>query len=549
MPPVLLEHILATIGEGVTVHDATSRLVGHNRAAEIILGLTTDEMKAPFQLPPPASAQWENGERIRPDELPASVALRTGVPVENVLMRITRRDGSTRWIRGSARPVIIAGDQMAVSTFADVTDLRLSLDDVWHLAHRDPLTGLVTRLKLEQLCEAAVERATVDASRVAIIAFGLDHFSLLNQRLGALAGDEALVQSSERLSRAMRPNSALARIGSDQFGVLVEQAGDDADLAALALELRALAEEPLTVGGTTYIPSVSVGVASFPTDAATHGDLLIAAQGALDEAKRQERGSVLFFHDFSSDLGVHYAVQQGIRRAIDLGSVRLWYQRVVTVNSLRDAGVEALFRLDEDGESGSGMLTPEILGSLGPRIARRVLRLLMDDARRMRDAGQLPAAISVNLTAADLLIPSIKDEAAAVARELAVMGSRLIVEVSEQVGLRDPALIRPMLKDLQAESAAICLDDFGTGTNSLALLRELPLDSLKLDSSFIVGAMSNPIDRAIIRAAVTLADELDLTVVAEGVENEAILDFVRDQGIGMAQGYYFDRPGPIPDDS
>ncbi len=547
LPPSLLEQVLGALGEGVVVRASNGRLVAHNRAAEVILGVTADQLRDGGPLPPPWRAFREDGQEIPNEDHPESVALRTGTTVDGLLMRIERLDGSPSWIQVTSRPVAKGNERFSITTFADVTPLRESERDVEQLVRRDPLTALATRLTFEQLLEAAVARAGDGGHRAAVIALGIDHFSLLNQRLGAVAGDEVLVETSDRLGRVTDPGHALARIGDDQFCVLIEPAGPDSSLMALAREIRAVADASITLGDTDYIPSITIGIAAFPSDAPDAGGLLAAAVEALGAAKRLERGSVLFFHEFDTDPGLHYIADQGIRKAIDLGGVRLFYQPVVSVETGHSVGVEALFRLEDPTapEGGSGMLTPEILGALGPRIASHVIHLLREDARRMHAAGEMPRAIAVNLTALDLLIPRIKEEAAAAAMELTSLGSRLVVEISEQVGLRDPSLIRPVLEELRAASASISLDDFGTGTNSLALLRELPLNSLKLDSSFLVGAMANPIDRSIITATVALAEDLGLVMIAEGVESQEILDFVREQGIRFAQGYFFDHPSPM----
>lgn len=533
------------MGEGVVVHSSTGDLIAGNRAAEVILGLTTDELRGIRPLPTGWQASRENGQVMMAPEHPALVALRTGMPVGRQLIAITRGDGSTRWIQAASRPVTVDGEPMAITTFADVTVLRHSQADIEYLAQRDELTGLVTRLTLEQLLEAAAERAELQHLDVVIVVIGIDHFALVNQRLGTTGGDEMLVEMGRRLRGVAGPDDVVARLGGDQFCLMLEGHDPDHDLRPFCREIRGTLDAPITVGSTRYLPSVTLGVASLPGDTSFAGDLLVAAVGALEAAKRVERGSIVFYGDLDPGATLDDSADQVIRQAIDVGRVSLWYQPVVSVRSGRRIGVEALFRIEEGADAGSGILTPEILGVLGPRIASHVLSLLREDAKKMHEAGDLPQAISVNLTAPDLLIPRVKEEVIRVAADLRALGSRLVVEVSEQIGLRHPATVIPILDELRAAAVSISLDDFGTGTNSLALLRELPLDSLKLDGSFILGAMTNPIDRAIIRAATALAADLGLPLIAEGVETAEMLEFVKEQGIPLAQGYFFDHPSPF----
>lgn len=545
LPPSLLEQVLGAMGEGVVVHSSTGELIAANHAAQMILGLTTDEIRGAAPLPAGWEATRENGHLVTAREHPALVALRTGMPVGSQLIAIARGDGSTRWIQAASRPSMVDGDLMAITTFADVTALRHSQADIEYLAQRDELTGLVTRLTLEQLIEAAVARALNNDQEVVIMAVGIDHFSLVNQRLGAMGGDEMLVEMGRRLRDAAGPGAVVARLGGDQFCVMLEDQDREDDPRPICRGIRAALDAPMMVGSTRYLPSVTLGVASLPGDTQFAGDLLVAAVGALEAAKHTERGSVVFYGDLDPEAALDNSADQVIRQAIDLGSVQLWYQPVVAVRSGRQVGVEALFRIAGGANTGSGILTPEVLGVLGPRIASHVLSILREDAKTMHATGDLPPAISVNLTAPDLLIPRVKEEAIRLSTDLQSLGSRLVVEVSEQIGLGHPAIMRPILEEMREAAVSISLDDFGTGTNSLALLRELPLDSLKLDSSFLLGAMTNSIDRAIIKATTALAAELGLPLIAEGVETAELFAFVKEQGIPMAQGYFFDRPSPV----
>lgn len=538
-PDGLLSRVLSTMSEGVLIVAGDGTFLGHNLAAESILGIGGNQLVGRDL----ADEEWRpvhsDGTPFALDDYPAMRTLTTGEPHTDV-MGVARPDGTLRWLRVASTPLVVGGNLLAVATFADVSELRATAGVADHLARNDLLTGVPNRIMFEQLVEAALDQHP-DAG-CAVIAIGIDHFGATNKHLGPQAADDVLIETARRLEHLSPEGSAVGRVGDDQFALLLPMPPPEPGLQRLAESVREGLSSEIALAGEHHLPSITVGVAIDGDGGTDH--LIGPAIEALEAAKRHERGSVRFFSGRDPAEGIVYQRSQEIRRAIAAGTVRLWYQPVIDLSTGEPVGAEALFRLEGNGQRSA--LTPDILGVLGPRIARHVLTLLIEDAAVMHSAGTLPRYIGVNLTAPDLLAPAIHDQVLAAGATFSELGGTLQVEVSEQVGLHDITGVAPAIASLRDAGIEVALDDFGTGSNSLALLRELPLDGIKLDPSFVSGAMTHSTDRAIVKAAVALSDELGLSLVAEGVETEGILAFIRGAGIRFAQGYLFDQPGPLP---
>lgn len=533
----LLSQVLSTMDEGVVILGDDGAFIGHNRAAETILGLTSDELLGRK----PTDERWKpvhpDGTYFPPEDHPAVRTMESGDP-HNGIMGVSRPDGSQRWIRVSSHPLFVGGTRYTAATFADVTELQAASGLAHQPTHNDLLTDVPIRIMFEQLVEATLERTSESRGGCAVIAAGLDHFGSTNKHLGSRGADTVLVETAQRVREFAGEHAAVGRIGDDQFAMLLLDPGPDDQVRAFAEELRQALSAPVVLDGEDHLPSVTIGVAVGRAEGG-YG-LITSAVEALEAAKSRERGSIRFFDGRDPREWLVYQQSQGIRRAIADRVARLWYQPIRDLSNGEQVGAEALFRVDVAGERVA--LTPDLLGVLGPRIARHVLTILVEDATAMHDAGTLPPYLAVNLTGPDLLSDVIHEQVLAAHAALVELGSALTVEISEQLGLHDLTGVRPTIESLRGEGIQVALDDFGTGANSLAQLRELTVDAIKLDSSFVRGAMDHATDRAIVKAAVALADELHLTLIAEGVETEEILAFIRGAGIHFAQGFLFDRP-------
>jgi diguanylate cyclase (GGDEF)-like protein len=418
-----------------------------------------------------------------------------------------------------------------------------------HQSLHDPLTQLPNRALLVDRLRLALARARREQRWVAVLYLDVDDFKNVNDSLGHAAGDDLLRDLAPRLSEALRPSDTLARLGGDEFAILCEGLDEVAESAAIAERLLAAVARPVPVGGAEFQPSASIGIALAGPGACADGeDLLRDADVAMYRAKRAGRGRYEIFDDaMRAETVERVALTNDLRRAIDRGELRLEYQPIIAFGPRAVRGFEALVRWThpERGEITPGRFIPlaEQHGLIEP-LGAWVLREALDQLRRWRDAGVALGhmALSVNVSRVQLGRPELAGEIleALAARDLAP--DRLFVEVTESAVMEDPDVAHATLQALTAAGVRIALDDFGVGQSSLACLRDLPLDVLKLDRGFITSLASSRQAVAIVRAVTDMARTLGFSVVAEGIETEAQGQVVEALGCEVGQGFLYARP-------
>jgi len=420
-----------------------------------------------------------------------------------------------------------------------------------HQALHDPLTQLPNRTLLLDRLALAVARRRREQTWVAVLYLDLDDFKTINDSLGHAAGDELLRTLAPRLSEVLRPSDTLARLGGDEFAILCEGLDEVTESAAIAERLLAVVARPVEVAGVELRPSVSIGIAlTGPGSAHDDVDLLRDGGVAMYRAKHAGRGRYeLFDDDMRAETVERVALAHDLRRAIADGELRLVYQPMVRFAEARAHGFEALVRWThpERGEIGPDRFIPlaEQHGLIEP-LGRWVLREALDQLRRWRDAG-LPMgdmAMSVNVSRVQLSRPGLAEEVFDVLAERGIAPRQLVVEVTESAVMDDPEVATATLDALAEAGVRIALDDFGVGQSSLACLRDLPLDALKLDRGFITSLASSRQAAAIVRAVCDMARTLGFSVVAEGVETEAQSQVVEALGCDIGQGFLYARPVP-----
>jgi diguanylate cyclase (GGDEF)-like protein/PAS domain S-box-containing protein len=426
--------------------------------------------------------------------------------------------------------------------------------DVRHQALHDPLTQLPNRALLLDRLRIALARHRRDQRWVALLYVDLDDFKGINDSLGHGAGDTLLRSLAPRLSEVLRPSDTLARIGGDEFAVLCEGLEDVTESAAIAERLLGVLSRPIDVAGVQLRPTGSIGIALAGPGTAIEGEDLIRDGGvAMYRAKRAGRGGYEIFDDhMRAETVERVALTHDLRRAIDDGALRLVYQPMVRFGTRSASGFEALVRWThpERGEIPPSRFIPlaeqhGLIEALG----RWVLREALDQVRRWRDDGGAlgDMAMSVNVSRVQLSRPGLADEIFEVLAERGLPAEQLVVEVTESAVMEDPAVANATLDALAAAGVRIALDDFGVGQSSLACLRDLPLNALKLDRGFITSLASSRQAAAIVRAVCDMAQTLGFSVVAEGVETVAQSQVVEALGCDLGQGYLYARPTPPED--
>ena len=432
-----------------------------------------------------------------------------------------------------------------VGVFSDITKVKESQEKLDHLAHHDPLTALPNRLLFHDRLLHALQRASREHEQLAILFIDLDRFKNVNDTLGHHVGDELLKQVAIALSGKLRDGDTLARLGGDEFIVLLEGIDGAFGAGHVAEKLMAMFEQPFTVSDYELFVTGSVGISMYPNDATDLNMLIRNADVAMYQAKARGRNGYQFYAPSMTGEGVErLRLEAMLRRSIDKNEIFLNYQPQVEIDSGRLIGVEALVRWDN----------PE-LGSVPPvrfiplaedtgfinQLGKWVLFEACRQMVRWQEAGLYVPKIAVNLSVKQFERGSIVSMVAEILKETGLEPHRLQLEVTESVIMNTgDALV--FINDLHSIGVGLAIDDFGTGYSSLAYLKQLPVQTLKIDRSFIKDISTDVNDEAIAIAIIQLGKSLNLSVIAEGVETEDQAAFLLRHGCNKAQGYFYSRP-------
>jgi diguanylate cyclase (GGDEF)-like protein/PAS domain S-box-containing protein len=435
------------------------------------------------------------------------------------------------------------GPVATLSSGQDVTDRVRAEEEARRLAFYDPLTGLPNRSQFDARLRAAVTRARRRASRVALLLVDLDNFKLVNDSLGHGAGDRLLRRIAGRLRGLEGKDGMLARHGGDEFVLLLGDLGPDAARVAAeaAEQVAARLAEPFQVAGAEFHVEASVGISIFPDHADGADALLQHADVAMYASKGRGRAvSTVYAHTVHDPLE-RLSLSARLRRAIARDEFVLHYQPIVWTASGRLHSMEALLRWEDPDR---GLVAPdafipaaEEMGLL-EAVGAWVFEALAGQVSAWDEAGLEPR-VSYNVSPRELHRPDFADDLRASLSRTGVDAARLTMELTESATLREPERIGPLLQELRTLGLQIAIDDFGAGWSSLARLRSLPVQTLKIDRSFLREVPDDPESGAIVRAIIALADALGMTTVAEGVEVAVQQHFLAAQGCPLAQGRLF----------
>jgi diguanylate cyclase (GGDEF)-like protein/PAS domain S-box-containing protein len=431
-----------------------------------------------------------------------------------------------------------------VAVMSDITDRKRAEQRLRFLAHYDPLTSLPNRSLLRQRLRQRIERG--GSRRLALMFLDLDRFKHVNDSLGHAAGDELLRQAARRLRHAVGDAESLARFGGDEFTVMV--AGDASNEAVenLAGEILDAFAGPLAVAGQEIAISPSIGIAYYPDHARDAEELLRHADAAMYEAKARGRNTWrVYSARLAEDASERTRLETSLRKALDRDEIRLVYQPKLSLRSGRITGVEALmrWRSAELGHVPPTRFIPlaEETGLIVP-LGEWALRRAVSQAKSWKDAGLGDLRIAVNVSAVQLSRGGYPELVALVLDGLGVPPSWLEIELTESALMADPKRAGQTVNELREIGVRVSIDDFGTGYSSLGHLRGLAIDTVKIDKSFVEGIEHNVDDEVLTSTIVLMAHSLGLSVVAEGVETERQLAFLRSENCDEVQGYWLSRP-------
>ncbi len=416
-----------------------------------------------------------------------------------------------------------------------------------YLAYHDPLTSLPNRSRWEEILEKSTSQAVAFSTPFALLFVDLDRFKEINDTVGHAMGDRLLVEASKRLQATLRPKDVIGRFGGDEFVVLTGELTDPTEASTLAQNLRDAIRKPFVFGERAFHVGASVGIALFPADGSTAGLLLNHADAACYQAKRAGGDCERFYtREIGDELHHRREVYDALVEAIENHAFTLHYQPLFDLRTKRVDCVEALIRWKDS----SGQLVPAATfipiaeqSGLMHSIGGWVLEEALLQARRWADDG-LELRIAINVSACQLQQPGFFESLCGALEAAHVDPGMLEIEVTESATLADPAIAYEQLERCKALGVRIALDDFGTYYSSLTYLQRLPIDSIKIDRSFVRGLPFNVQDTAIVRAVITLGHELGRTIVAEGVETPEQLHWLENAGCDVIQGYYIAKPMP-----
>ncbi|WP_372870521.1 EAL domain-containing protein [Shewanella sp.] len=434
-----------------------------------------------------------------------------------------------------------------VAVFSDISLLKQTEAEVAQLAWHDPLTKLPNRSKLTTLMQQQLKMAAHSKTRLALLLIDVDLFKHINDSFGHVTGDKVLFSLSERLSALLDEKDTLARIGGDEFVVLTEVASRNEVTNALESIQRAFDTSFNAAGQQGGVRlSASIGIAIYPDDGKDPDTLLKNADAAMYRAKQQGRNSHAFYTEQMTQSSIQQLkLQTALREAVRNNRFYLLYQPKIDLQSRRIHGMEALCRWT-DPELGS--VSPAdfipVAESIGlmPEIGLWVLNEACRQTKSWIDAGRDPGRVAVNVSGSQLAVAGFVDDVAAVLKKHKLPGASLELEITESMLLHNPDGAIETLERLKSMGLTLALDDFGTGYSSLSYLRKLPIDTLKIDQSFVRDLRDDQDSGAITRAIIAMGEALRLSVIAEGVETEEQAKLLCQLGCTQAQGYLFARP-------
>jgi diguanylate cyclase (GGDEF)-like protein len=429
---------------------------------------------------------------------------------------------------------------------AEIADRTLVEEKIRYQAAHDPITGLPNRHSFDAALSEAI--LTSGEKKMALLYFDIDRFKQVNDAYGHQTGDLLLKEFATRVHQCIRQNDIIARLGGDEFAVVLRDIKTTQDATRVVKKIVKALEPPISLDERTVFLSASIGIAMFPHDGRDLWSFVANADVALLHAKQSGRNHYKFYRpsmgrEVSSQLGM----VQELRQALRENQIELYYQPIIDTQTQKTLSIEALLRWQHPKRglltAGEFITVAEHYGIMR-MLGEETLRAVLAQQGSWQEHGTHPIRVAVNISPREFTDSRFVERIKKLLAEYRIQPSLLEFEIVETLAMENIELAKDRFKALRKLGITISIDDFGTGYSSLSYLKDLPIDNLKIDKSFVRRSITSEQDRAIIQAIVTLGHSLHLRVVAEGVETEEQLHLLRDLGCDAVQGFYTGRPMP-----
>ena len=547
--------VIGALEEGLLIYGADGRVISCNAAAVRIFGVGSErELMELGDGAGQVTITYEDGTPVTRENSTAGRALESGLPQPERVVRFRRPDGWELWATVTSHPLIRDGESRpygVVSAFTDVTERRRAQEQIAFLAYHDSLTRLPNRALLDEHLALALARARRSGQSVALLYVDLDDFKAVNDSLGHAAGDELLRRIAVRLRGVVRSTDLLARQGGDEFLILLTDVERDPRLSAeaVAKQVETALLEPFHLADAEFEVGASIGISIYPDDAADADTLLRHADAAMYEVKQAGRGGIASYGGDSRQTLARLSLTSKLRRALQRDDFVVHYQPIVAPADGSLAALEALVRW-QDAERGlvgpSEFIPLAEDAGLIEAIGGWVLHAVCAQQREWRDAG-LASHVHVNVSPRQLRRPDFPTTVREALAEHGVDPRALTLEITESAAMLDAERANPIVLALHELGVRLAIDDFGSGHSSLARLRDVPVEMLKIDQSFLRGVPDDPQAAAMVTAIVELGAALRMTTVAEGVTSEPQRRFLVAHDCPLAQGFHFAAPLTAPE--
>ena len=519
-------------GKFTFFNDSMARLTGHSK--EELLGMN--------------HKQFTNEETAKEVFQAFDNVYTTGEPSKGFDWQIIRKDGGEGFVEAS---VTLQKDLSGKPTgfkgmIRDITERKRTEQQINYMATHDVLTGLPNRLMFNQLLNQAIRSAQRHKRQLAVLFIDLDRFKTINDSLGHEAGDRLLKEIGKRFKRSLRADDVIGRMGGDEFVILIEEVNELNQVALVAHKILSSTIKPMVLTGEECRITASIGISIYPKDGLDEQSLMKNADIAMYFAKEEGRNNYQFYSkDIQSQSNKRFSIETNLRRALERNELSLEYQAKLDFKTGMITGVEALLRWDNPY---LGSVTPsqfipvaEETGLIVP-IGRWVMKTACAQNVAWQRQGLPPVCMAVNLSLRQLMDDNLLKDIKAALDDSGMAPNLWELEITESMVMHNPMYLIEVLTNIKKIGVRLAIDDFGTSYSSLAHIKHFPIDTLKVDRSFIRNLLQDSENQAITEAIIAMGKTLSITVVAEGVETQAQKDFLRDHICDEMQGFYFSKP-------